>query len=326
MASTASGQAPSPGSFRHGALVPVSLAVLSSALLFSASCGRAAPEEYVPRYGSTAAVQRQVLTFGVLPQHNPQRLHQVYGPLSAYLSRHLSGVTVELQASRSYDEFEKKLAARSLHLALPNPYQTLMALPRGYRIFGKMGDDEKFRGILLVRKDSGIETVGDLRGKVVSFPAPTALAATMMPLYFLKTNGLDVESGIQRLFVGSQESSIMSVYLRRSAAGATWPPPWESFVRAEPEKARQLVRLLAEKPGEKVIVFKKRRRHNYRRKNGHRQNHTILKIVSIGAAEKKAKAAKAEAPVAEAAPAAEAAAPAPKKAPAKKAAAPKTEA
>jgi len=35
--------------------------------------------------------------------------------------------------------------------------------------------------------------------------------------------------------------------------------------------------------GEKIIVFKKKRRHNYRRRNGHRQNHTILKIVSLGA-------------------------------------------
>jgi large subunit ribosomal protein L21 len=42
--------------------------------------------------------------------------------------------------------------------------------------------------------------------------------------------------------------------------------------------------IIAQAKGEKVIVFKKRRRHNYRRKNGHRQNHTILKIVSVGAA------------------------------------------
>jgi large subunit ribosomal protein L21 len=42
--------------------------------------------------------------------------------------------------------------------------------------------------------------------------------------------------------------------------------------------------IVAQAKGEKVIVFKKRRRHNYRRKNGHRQQHTILKIVSIGAA------------------------------------------
>jgi large subunit ribosomal protein L21 len=40
--------------------------------------------------------------------------------------------------------------------------------------------------------------------------------------------------------------------------------------------------IIAQAKGEKVIVFKKRRRHNYRRRNGHRQNHTILKIVSVG--------------------------------------------
>jgi large subunit ribosomal protein L21 len=33
--------------------------------------------------------------------------------------------------------------------------------------------------------------------------------------------------------------------------------------------------------GEKVIVFKKRRRKNYRRKKGHRQNLTVLKITAI---------------------------------------------
>jgi large subunit ribosomal protein L21 len=67
--------------------------------------------------------------------------------------------------------------------------------------------------------------------------------------------------------------------------------------------------IIAQAKGEKVTVFKKLRRHNYRRKAGHRQQHTILKIVSIGGkgAEKKA-APKAE--KAEAAPKAETAAPA----------------
>ena len=67
--------------------------------------------------------------------------------------------------------------------------------------------------------------------------------------------------------------------------------------------------IVAQAKGEKVTVFKKRRRHNYRRKKGHRQNHTILKIVSIGG--EKAKAAK---PKAEAAPAEAKAAAAPAKA------------
>jgi large subunit ribosomal protein L21 len=60
--------------------------------------------------------------------------------------------------------------------------------------------------------------------------------------------------------------------------------------------------IVAQAKADKVTVFKKRRRHNYRRKAGHRQQHTILKIVSIGGkkAEKKAEPA---AKKAEAAPA-----------------------
>ena len=34
--------------------------------------------------------------------------------------------------------------------------------------------------------------------------------------------------------------------------------------------------IVAQVKGDKVTVFKKRRRHNYRRKAGHRQQHTIL--------------------------------------------------
>jgi large subunit ribosomal protein L21 len=70
--------------------------------------------------------------------------------------------------------------------------------------------------------------------------------------------------------------------------------------------------IVAQAKGEKVTVFKKRRRHNYRRKKGHRQQHTILKIVSIGGENAKAAkpAAKAEAAPAAAAPASETAAPA----------------
>jgi large subunit ribosomal protein L21 len=49
--------------------------------------------------------------------------------------------------------------------------------------------------------------------------------------------------------------------------------------------------IIAQAKAEKVIVFKKRRRHNYRRRNGHRQQHTILRITAIGGEQKKAKKA-----------------------------------
>ena len=95
-------------------------------------------------------------------------------------------------------------------------------------------------GILLVRRDSGIKEVTDLKGKKVSYPARTALAATMMPQYFLHTHGVDINRDIENLYVGSQESSIMNVYLGNVAAGATWPLPWEAFQKEHPDMARDL--------------------------------------------------------------------------------------
>ncbi|MCH2498431.1 MAG: 50S ribosomal protein L21 [Erythrobacter sp.] len=76
--------------------------------------------------------------------------------------------------------------------------------------------------------------------------------------------------------------------------------------------------IIAQAKSEKVLVFKKRRRHNYRRKNGHRQQMTLLRITAVG----DSKAEKKAAPKKEAAPKADA----DEKTAAPKTAAPKTEA
>jgi len=39
--------------------------------------------------------------------------------------------------------------------------------------------------------------------------------------------------------------------------------------------------VLEQKLDDKVLIFKKKRRHNYRRKNGHRQALTVLRITDI---------------------------------------------
>ena len=75
--------------------------------------------------------------------------------------------------------------------------------------------------------------------------------------------------------------------------------------------------VLRQTRGPKIMVFRRKRRKNFRRIRGHRQDLTLIQITDIAAdgKVKPAAKAKAEAPKAEA-----------KKAPAKKAAAPKAEA
>jgi len=220
---------------RPGCIALIALWALVSA------CGRESPDGYAPQFADQPAAEVAEILFAVHPLHNPERLFAIYGPIVEHLGANIPGIRFRLEASRNYAEFEKKLYARRFHFALPNPYQTIKSLEHGYRVFGKMSDDEHFRGIILVRRDGGINTVADLKGKSVSYPAPTALAATMMPQYFLHTHGLDVNRDIKNIYVGSQESSILNVYAGNVAAGATWPTPWMNFIKEQPEKARELV-------------------------------------------------------------------------------------
>ncbi|QIQ86652.1 MAG: 50S ribosomal protein L21 [Erythrobacter sp.] len=70
---------------------------------------------------------------------------------------------------------------------------------------------------------------------------------------------------------------------------------------ADASKVTVSAEIIAQAKSEKVVVFKKRRRHNYRRKNGHRQQMTLLRITDVGTGgAKKAAAKKDTAPKAEA--------------------------
>lgn len=210
------------------------------AVLLVAACGKSPDASYEPSFSHQAHADVKEYVVGIHPLHNPQRLMETYGPILEHIEAAIPGAHFRLEASRNYEEFDKKLYTGRFDFAMPNSYQTVLSLKHGYRVFGKMGDDGNFRGIILVRKDSGIRAVSDLKGKKVAYPAPTALAATMMPQYYLHTHGIDVNRDIENLYVGSPESSIMNVLRGHAAAGATWPLPWLTFSAEHPDEANQL--------------------------------------------------------------------------------------
>jgi phosphonate transport system substrate-binding protein len=195
---------------------------------------------YEPRFSAERKFKVPKYIIGIHPLHNPKRLFEVYGPIVDFINVNMPEADMILEASRNYEEFDKKLYSGHFDFAMPNPYQTVNSLKHGYRVFGKMADDNDFRGIILVRRDSGINTVADLKGKAVSYPAPTALAATMMPQYYLHTHGIDINRDIENRYVGSQESSIINVLRGHVAAAATWPVPWKTFSKENPKLAEQL--------------------------------------------------------------------------------------
>lgn len=221
-------------------MYPLRSALFITISLALAGCGSNGKDDYTPQFGPNLNSAVSEYIFAPLPVHNPKHLFETYGPLIEYLNTRIQGGRLKLQASRSFADFEKNIDSRRFDYALPNPYETIKAINRGYRVFGKMGDDDTFRGVILVRRDSAIHSFDELRGKTLSFPAPTALAAALMPQYLIHSHGIDINHDIKLLYSGSHESSIMNVYLKNADAGAVWLPPWLAFAQSRPDVAAQL--------------------------------------------------------------------------------------
>jgi phosphonate transport system substrate-binding protein len=216
------------------------IVVVGGALL---GCERSAESNALLYSQHPSSSQVILYRFAVHPLHNPHKLSVAYQPLMEYLNTQpnaLPNVRFELEASRDYQQFEQKVLQKEPAFILPNPWQTLRAMESGYRVIAMAGEASDFKGVFIVRRDAEIKVPLDLKGKTVSYPSKTALAAAIMPQYFLHQAGLNVQSDLNNVYVGSQESSILNVYLGHAVAGATWPPPWRSFQKNHPEQAAQL--------------------------------------------------------------------------------------
>jgi len=204
------------------------------------ACSPGQPERTLEYTNQPQASDATVYRMAIHPLYNPHKLIQAYQPLMDYLNAHLTGARMEIEASRDYAAFEDKVRESGPAFLLPNPVQTLLAQKTGYRVIAMAGNPQDFKGIFIVRKDSLLKQPESLKGKVVSYPSPTALAGAIMPQYFLYTHGLDVQHAMTNRYVGSHESSILNTYMGHSAAAATWPPPWRMFQKDYPAEAAQL--------------------------------------------------------------------------------------
>ena len=219
------------------------LAGLLLASMLLAACSKPSSHAlYAPSF-VVAPAQAQITeyTFGVSPTSNFRTMYEVFQPIIEHINGGLSDAKLVLEVTRGLDEHRQKLRTRHFAFALSNPYMTLRAAESGgYRIIAKLGDDAAFHGAWAVRRDSGIAALSDLRGKTVSFPPKLALAGTMMTQLQLQQAGIDPRSDIRASYLGSHHASIMTVYSKTAAAGATWPLAWSTFQHLHPAEASEL--------------------------------------------------------------------------------------
>jgi phosphonate transport system substrate-binding protein len=185
---------------------------------------------------------------GITAFSGNKQIFVTYRPILNYLEENIEGVKFELTTSKDFVENEKRIRKREFHFVLANPYQSLVSFDYGYRPIAKVKNDALFRGIILARKDAHIRSFQQLHGNVIAFAAPTALAGTIMPKYFLWEHGIDVRHDMNADYVGSHYSAILNTYTKDSLVTATWPSAWEGWKKENPLKAEEMEVIWETKP------------------------------------------------------------------------------
>ena len=129
-------------------------------------------------FSSSVYAEEKTYIFGIVPQFETRRLHNIWRPVLAELEKE-TGYHFDIKGSSSIPDFEKEFINGDFDFAYMNPYHAIMAnSAQNYQPLVR-DIDRKLFGVLVVKKDSKIFSVPQLNGKKIAFPAPNALGASL---------------------------------------------------------------------------------------------------------------------------------------------------
>ncbi len=156
------------------------------------------------------------LHFGLIPTESAEGITDRYEGLAKHIEKKL-GIPVKLQVSTDYAGMITAMQFKHVDLAYFGPKSYVEAAARANAEAtvmevledGTMG----YHGLIITKKDSGIKSVEDAKGKVWAFTDPNSTSGTLVPtVYFVKVMKIDPEKYFSKvIYSGSHESSILAV-------------------------------------------------------------------------------------------------------------------
>jgi len=155
------------------------------------------------------------MSVGVVPQFQQRHILEKWTPFLNELGQQTQ-CSYSLIGSANIPEFEKQFKNGLFDLVYMNPYHFVVAAEKeGYMPVVRSGS-KMLQGILVVRKDAGIDSITQLDGREVAFPSPNALGASLL----MRTE-LSVLHGIQVIpkYVTTHNSVYLHVFKELTLAG-----------------------------------------------------------------------------------------------------------
>lgn len=161
------------------------------------------------------------LYVSVFPRFNASDTVQMYTPMIDHLAKELER-EVYLVTARNFPKFWKALAKRQFHIVHFNQYHYIKSQKEfGYTAFA-MNEEFGESGIsasIITRKDSGNNTLMDLKGKKIVFGGgPKAMVSYILATQLLRRGGLK-GNDYQTEFTKNPPNSILASYYGQAAAG-----------------------------------------------------------------------------------------------------------
>lgn len=153
------------------------------------------------------------LGFSVVNQRSVTLTAQAWNPILAYVSRK-SGVALRLRMGKTAPETTDMTVKEGIAFAYTNHLFSVERDKLGYRAIARLGGPS-IQGAIVVRYDSPVHSLEQLRGKTVVFPSVNAFVGYQVPIGHLRELSIEVDA----TFAGNQEGAIAQLKTGQ-AAGA----------------------------------------------------------------------------------------------------------
>ena len=166
-------------------------------------------------FSISVQAEEKVYTIGIVPQFEIRHIRKIWNPILNEIKKK-TGYKLTFVGSPTIPDFESEFSAGSFDFAYMNPYHALIAnKTQGYVPLIR-DTERKLQGILVVRKDSGIDSVKELDGAKISFPAPNALGASLLIRADL-TKQHNIK--FNPIYVKTHSSVYLNVIVKQTTAG-----------------------------------------------------------------------------------------------------------
>ncbi len=189
-------------------------------VLSPAACLRLLLAALLAGWAITAGARDGALVLGVFPRHNYTETQEMFRPLAKYLSEAL-GREVRLETTRDYETFWSGVAGRRYDIVHLTQSQYVAAQrSHGYHVILKNEEfgDSTLASVVVVRADSGISRLDQLKGRTVMFGGDrSATMSYLVPREMLRGAGAPPDS-YRAEFALNPPNALMAVYLPRADA------------------------------------------------------------------------------------------------------------